>query len=154
MNGLTINQRFGTLNGPGVFSGLHVGGTPVFTKTVPANTLQPNTDYYAAWIFEPRIEQTPNPAGVSYNHIAFGNLTRVAFRTGNAVTCPADLGVQGGGAGQDGLLDNNDFIVFIDYFFGHDTRADVGRQGGITPGDGLFDNNDFVVFIDMFFAGC
>ncbi|HYD01450.1 MAG TPA: hypothetical protein VEB22_09510, partial [Phycisphaerales bacterium] len=28
--------------------------------------------------------------------------------------CAADLGVQGGTAGQDGVLDNNDFVVFID----------------------------------------
>jgi hypothetical protein len=32
--------------------------------------------------------------------------------------CPADMGVQGGGFGHDGLLDNNDFIAFIDKFFG------------------------------------
>ena len=30
---------------------------------------------------------------------------------------PADMGRQGGFAGPDGLLDNNDFIVFIDFFF-------------------------------------
>jgi hypothetical protein len=31
----------------------------------------------------------------------------------------ADLGVQGGGPGRDGQLDNNDFIAFIDAFFSH-----------------------------------
>lgn len=31
--------------------------------------------------------------------------------------CPADLGVAGGGYGQDGVLDNNDFIAFISRFF-------------------------------------
>ena len=31
--------------------------------------------------------------------------------------CQADVGVQGGLAGSDGVLDNNDFIVFIDQFF-------------------------------------
>jgi hypothetical protein len=70
------------------------------------------------------------------------------------VPCPADLGAQGGAAGHDGVLDNNDFVVFIDYFFNHNPLADVGRQGGVTPGDGAWDNNDFVVFIDQFFAGC
>jgi hypothetical protein len=68
--------------------------------------------------------------------------------------CIADIGVQGGAPGHDGLLDNNDFVVFIDFFFNQNPLADVGRQGGIAPGDGLFDNNDFVVFIDAFFTGC
>ncbi|HYD00148.1 MAG TPA: GC-type dockerin domain-anchored protein [Phycisphaerales bacterium] len=68
--------------------------------------------------------------------------------------CPADLGQQGGIPGQDEVLDNNDFVVFIDYFFNADARADFGLQGGVPGQDGLFDNNDFVVFIDAFFAGC
>lgn len=33
--------------------------------------------------------------------------------------CVADLGVQGGGFGRDGALDNNDFIAFIEAFFSH-----------------------------------
>jgi hypothetical protein len=68
---------------------------------------------------------------------------------------PADIGVQGGLPGSDGVLDNNDFVVFIDAFFNHNADiADLGRQGGIFGPDGAFDNNDFVVFIDRFFAGC
>jgi hypothetical protein len=31
--------------------------------------------------------------------------------------CRADIGMQGGAPGQDGVLDNNDFVVFIDLFF-------------------------------------
>jgi hypothetical protein len=69
-------------------------------------------------------------------------------------SCPADLGATGGVAGQDGILDNNDFVVFIDYFFGNDPRADVGQTGGLPGQDGQFNNNDFVVFVDQFFAGC
>ena len=68
--------------------------------------------------------------------------------------CLADLGAQGGLQGADGALDNNDFIAFIDLFFGHDARADRGSQGGLHEPDGAFDNNDFVVFIDEFFGGC
>jgi len=73
---------------------------------------------------------------------------------GLVTTCTsADLGRQGGVPGADGDLDNNDFIVFIDYFFQHNPAADMGRQGGVSPGDAAFDNNDFVVFIDRFFGG-
>jgi hypothetical protein len=68
--------------------------------------------------------------------------------------CPADIGKQGGIAGSDGSLDNNDFVVFIDLFFNHDWRADRGIQGGVPGTDGAFDNNDFVVYIDQFFGGC
>jgi hypothetical protein len=71
-----------------------------------------------------------------------------------ARACKPDLGQQGGIVGADGLLDNNDFIIFIDLFFGHDPIADFGVQGGIPGSDGQFDNNDFIVFIDQFFAAC
>ncbi|HYD02555.1 MAG TPA: immunoglobulin domain-containing protein, partial [Phycisphaerales bacterium] len=71
-----------------------------------------------------------------------------------ASCCPADLGGQGGVPGADGVLDNNDFIVFIDYFFNQDARADVGAAGGVPGQDNAWDNNDFVVYIDSFFAGC
>jgi hypothetical protein len=46
--------------------------------------------------------------------------TIIHFRgVGKVPTCLADLGVQGGGYGHDGVLDNNDFVVFIDAFFSH-----------------------------------
>ncbi|HYD02022.1 MAG TPA: GC-type dockerin domain-anchored protein [Phycisphaerales bacterium] len=67
---------------------------------------------------------------------------------------PADLAGRGGAVGHDGLLDNNDFVVFIDRFFAADARADLGVAGGLPGRDGTFDNNDFVAFIDWFFAGC
>ncbi|HYD01161.1 MAG TPA: GC-type dockerin domain-anchored protein, partial [Phycisphaerales bacterium] len=60
--------------------------------------------------------------------------------------CPADIGSAGGVAGSDSTLDNNDFIVFIDYFFAGNPLADRGAQGGASGSDGAFDNNDFVVF--------
>jgi hypothetical protein len=66
----------------------------------------------------------------------------------------ADIGGQGGVLGADGMLNNNDFVVFIDLFFAANGIADVGVQGGVPGHDGLFDNNDFVVFIDLFFDGC
>ena len=66
----------------------------------------------------------------------------------------ADIGVQGGVYGHDGVLDNNDFVVFIDLFFAGDARANVGSAGGEPGNDGAFDNNDFVVFIDRFFTHC
>jgi hypothetical protein len=68
--------------------------------------------------------------------------------------CPADVGGTGGVHGGDGHLDNNDFVVFIDYFFARDARADLGVQGGIPGSDGNWDFNDVVSFIDHFFNGC
>jgi len=68
--------------------------------------------------------------------------------------CAADLGMQGGVPSPDGMLNNNDFVVFIDFFFNANPHADVGAQGGVPGHDGAFDNNDFVVFIDLFFDGC
>jgi hypothetical protein len=86
---------------------------------------------------------------------------------GNAVTTPcavnitfacgvADIGAQGGvyTSCGDGVLDNNDFIVFIDLFFAASPIADRGVQGGVPGSDSAWNNNDFVVFVDQFFAGC
>ncbi|MDP1661499.1 MAG: GC-type dockerin domain-anchored protein [Phycisphaerales bacterium] len=153
LSGLSVNLRFGTLLGPTAWSSLTTIGAPTPTRTIPAGALQPNTDYYATWYFAQRVVSPPS-AEVEYSHLSFGNLTRVAFRTGNAVACPPDIGVQGGAPGADAQLDNNDFIVFIDYFFTQNPLADRGAQGGVPGTDGVFDNNDFIVFIDQFFAGC
>ncbi len=69
-------------------------------------------------------------------------------------SCAADVGSTGGTAEPDGVLDNNDFIVFIDYFFNANPLADRGTTGGVPGSDGQYDNNDFIVFIDQFFTGC
>lgn len=68
--------------------------------------------------------------------------------------CAGDVGGVGGTQGPDGLLNNNDLVVFIDWFFNGDDRADRGSVGGVPGPDGELDNNDFVVYIDQFFAGC
>jgi hypothetical protein len=68
--------------------------------------------------------------------------------------CPADLGGEGGSQGSDGILDNNDFIVFIQLFFDNNPAADLGTEGGAAGSDDNFDNNDFIVFIQAFFEGC
>ena len=69
--------------------------------------------------------------------------------------CLADIGKAGGEFGNDGQLDNNDFIVFINRFFAQDMGvADIGMAGGLFGRDGALDNNDFIVFINAFFNGC
>ncbi|MFT3683885.1 MAG: GC-type dockerin domain-anchored protein [Phycisphaerales bacterium] len=73
---------------------------------------------------------------------------------GETPVCPGDLGTAGGQPGQDGQLNNNDFIAFITYFFNQDTHADLGTTGGLPGHDGAYDNNDFIAFINLFFAGC
>lgn len=70
------------------------------------------------------------------------------------LSCAADIGIAGGIAGSDGVLDNNDFISFINLFFAGDARADIGQAGGLRGSDGVFNNNDFIAFIDRFFGGC
>jgi hypothetical protein len=118
------------------------------------------TGYYGMTL---SYNETPNPWGSTallkgYDTYKVGLYVDFAFTGLTLVTatppCVADLGQQGGIPGADGLLDNNDFVVFIDHFFSANALADVGVQGGISGSDGLFDNNDFVVFIDQFFSGC
>jgi hypothetical protein len=73
---------------------------------------------------------------------------------GSASPCNADIGKQGGVPGFDGVLDNNDFIAFINAYFSSNLRADFGTTAGQPGSDGLLNNNDFIAFITAFFAGC
>jgi hypothetical protein len=91
------------------------------------------------------LDSTSTTIGTTANLTASGTL---------AACGPADIGRQGGLPGADSHLDNNDFVVFIDYFFNGNPLADRGIQGGLPGHDGHFDNNDFVVFSDQFFTGC
>ncbi|HYD02054.1 MAG TPA: GC-type dockerin domain-anchored protein, partial [Phycisphaerales bacterium] len=84
------------------------------------------------------------------------NSTRAVklWRGAPPAPCTADVGVSGGLPGADGLLDNNDFVVYVDTFFAQAVAADIGVTGGLPGADGEWNNNDFVVYIDLFFAGC
>ncbi len=95
----------------------------------------------------------------NFNATSTSNATgtvQVNFRTnipgGGGPACGlADVGRVGGAPGADAHLDNNDFVVFIDYFFSQNALADQGSTGGTPGADGVWDNNDFIVFIDNFF---
>ncbi|HYD01516.1 MAG TPA: GC-type dockerin domain-anchored protein [Phycisphaerales bacterium] len=67
---------------------------------------------------------------------------------------PADMAGQAAEPGGDALLDNNDFIGFIAWFFQNNMLTDLGHTGGLIGPDGRLDNNDFIAFVDLFFAGC
>jgi hypothetical protein len=138
------------------------GSGPQFLRTAFANTTiqdmprlnsesMPLTTTGIEWSGGIEWIRTLAP-GASFTTRAF-----VGYNTSAPLTpphCAADLGVQGGGPGHDGQLDNNDFIAFIDAFFTSSPVADFGQQGGLSGADGAWDNNDFIVFIDAFFAGC
>lgn len=95
-----------------------------------------------------------NPCGSVTSDSALVFVTGVNVAPPRPEVCKADVGGAGGVSEHDGILDNNDFIAFINAFFEGDESADVGVQGGDEGSDGLFDNNDFIVFIDLFFSGC
>jgi hypothetical protein len=102
--------------------------------------------------FQRAFTVSPGPSGPP----AVGDLQvniRTNFNRLAGRCSPADMGACGGTRGSDNNLDNNDFVVFIDYFFEHRRAADMGSAGGVAVEDGRFDNNDFVVFIDEFFTG-
>jgi glucose/arabinose dehydrogenase len=104
-------------------------------------------------------EGSVTPAPLS-NVVAFGEdnagelfVCEIGGRVRKIVprTAAADIGRAGGLVGPDGELDNNDFIVFINWFFSADTRCDIGSRGGQPGGDGVFDNNDLIVYVNTFF---
>jgi hypothetical protein len=87
--------------------------------------------------------------------MGYGRAVFAELATARPAACStADLGSEGGAAEADGLLDNNDFVLFVQQFFDEDLQSDIGSEGGLARGDGLLDNNDFVVFVNAFFAGC
>ncbi|HYD01041.1 MAG TPA: GC-type dockerin domain-anchored protein [Phycisphaerales bacterium] len=123
----------------------------------------------AAGVYDPQVDTPVSviaPAGQAIAMVelsvaleAAGNRViegdNFAFGTLTVPPCgPADVGSVGGVPGADHILDNNDFIVFVDLFFAHSPSADRGSTGGQPGADGAWDNNDFIVFIDQFFAGC
>jgi hypothetical protein len=108
-------------------------------------------------------ERTPDGAGSSGAVEAWNGanavvtpytiaMTGACYPSGGNICGAADVGGVGGVAGADNHLDNNDFVVFIDFFFNHNPIADQGSTGGAPGADGAWDNNDFVVFIDNFFT--
>lgn len=115
------------------FNGLNLGGLGSLSIT------RSRTDY------DPAIHNTPG-----WN----ANIPTGDVLGPSTPDCLADIGRQGAEEIPDGVLDSNDFIVFIRYFFASDLRADIAGQGASEGSDGAFDNNDFVLFIQRFFAGC
>jgi hypothetical protein len=142
-----------TPNNYGIAFSRTFAGAPDFPSTDPDPTLSSLNlvDAVGTWGYDNlssynmAIQQGEGsvPMGIGYETLT---ITRLCG--------PADIGSAGGQAGEDGLLNNNDFIVFIDWFFANDARADRGATGGVPGADGTFDNNDFVVYIDQFFTGC
>jgi hypothetical protein len=133
---------------------------PNFFKTGSANLL--TIDEEASGIIEARYEMAPGwfvmnmqaHYGISANGLSEGGQLLAMFDPAAVQLCETDIGGEGGAGTPDGILDNNDFIVFIDRFFNNDVRVDIGTEGGANGSDGLFDNNDFIVFINGFFNAC
>ncbi|MDP1662604.1 MAG: S8 family serine peptidase [Phycisphaerales bacterium] len=145
-------HTYANLNGTSMASP-HVAGVATLLAGL-------NGGQFTAAQIRTAMEQTATDLGDTGRDNLFGyglvNASAAMAALNALAGCTADIGVQGGLLGHDGLLDNNDFVVFIDRFFAQDAAADLGVQGGIVGHDGLFDNNDFVAFIDAFFArsGC
>jgi hypothetical protein len=120
---------------------LSAAGTRTHTLTVNPGTLPASQQ----WLFRCHIADSCNTLDSDAGVLTIGSPCGLA-----------DIGTQGGlpASCGDAVLDNNDFIVFIDYFFNGNPIADQGTQGGEPGSDNRFDNNDFVVFITNFFNGC
>jgi hypothetical protein len=140
---------------------------PVFTPTMTITNIgtvsvQPNYVYWGSMYTYSFTCNTPPTIGTARlklgrtpaNTTGYQGDTLAVNGVKVPTACIADVGSQGGVLGPDGLLNNNDFVVFVDAFFDNNqTVADVGVQGGIAGSDNSLDSNDFIVFIDQFFGG-
>ncbi len=156
LSGLLVSQRFGTLQGPTAWSSLTTVGSPTSTRTIPANTLLPNTDYFATWYFDQRIPVSyPPPAVVEATNVSFGNITRVAFRTGAAApACVADVDDGSGTGTPDGGVTIDDLIYYLGLFESGDVDADVDDGSGTGTHDGGVTIDDLIYYLTRFEAGC
>ncbi|MFT3684478.1 MAG: PQQ-dependent sugar dehydrogenase [Phycisphaerales bacterium] len=130
---------------PAIWSLKMPGDTPTRTTLFPAGGTTPQ-GHQPANIASFGVDSAGEPY---FADVVTGRIFSI-----RPASCPADLGGPGGLSQPDGLLNNNDFIAFINAFFAADPRADVGSSGGHTGSDGAYDNNDFIAFINLFFAGC
>jgi hypothetical protein len=119
-------------------------------QSITPRLLQVRNDSESTW----EMRSGLNDAGEFGAMALVGTSRQTWMLRGRMVVCRADMGVSGAAIGQDGVLDNNDLVVFVQSFFEQHPRADLGSEGGEAVADGLFDNNDFVVFIQGFFGGC
>ncbi|MBY0309009.1 MAG: hypothetical protein K2Q09_09730, partial [Phycisphaerales bacterium] len=115
-------------------AGISVAGAVEAAYVGPDGTLQwnpPVTELNSQTVSKGRLWAVGTPRGgavMTYNN--GGTQLALSHIADDATppACAADLGIQGGSAGQDGQLDNNDFIAFITAFFANDPRADLGIQ--------------------------
>ncbi|MFT3683609.1 MAG: hypothetical protein QM783_01575 [Phycisphaerales bacterium] len=110
----SINGRFPAPSGgpltrvsnADLFSGLHGGQWSAMPYTFTPTAVGP-------------FSQTVTIVSTGGNATVTITGRGVTTQTNPAPVCMADLGVQGGGFGHDGELDNNDFVAFINAFFNH-----------------------------------
>ncbi len=165
--GVVMNDD-NTLGGGGLWSALDnttgfITATGNYYLAISRYDIDPTSGGLEIWADTPFAAQRQpdgaNPGGIldgwMGTNATTGNyridLTGVCRVSAGPACGLADVGGVGGAPGADNHLDNNDFVVFIDYFFSQNPIADQGATGGAPGPDGAYDNNDFIVFIDNFF---
>ena len=129
----------------------YIDGTTSLTPN-PVETFTPYDDWGRVVLATDKSRGSL--AARSSPHDELTHSERVVISAFPPPPCRADIAGVGAEPFADGQLDNNDFIVFIGWFFDRDIRADRGTAGGVPGIDDELDNNDFIVFISEFFEGC
>lgn len=117
------------------------------SRTIPANTLQPNTSYFVTWLFANAIED--DPALIGTTRVEFRVTTRLMFTTGAAQPACDSIDFNG-----DSLFpDDADLIDFLAVLAGG--ACSTGTCNDIDfNNDGLFpDDTDLVAFLAVLAGG-
>lgn len=93
---------------------------------------------------------TQNGAPVAYKAV----LSRLPDPPPLAACSLGDIVGGDGNPPQDGQLDGNDFVAFLNAFGAGAWLADLVGGDGNPPVDGSVDGNDFTAFLNTFGAGC
>ncbi|MCC5787524.1 MAG: dockerin type I repeat-containing protein [Phycisphaerales bacterium] len=125
---IELNEPWHYAGGNLVVEVLHTGHDQGFRNNDAVGTSEPGylTEFANIW-------QGTGPSPVQ------GNFSIIKLITDGA-TCPPDLN-------GDGVVDADDFFLFLQLFADGDPRADFNN-------DGVIDADDFFAFLNAFAAGC
>jgi hypothetical protein len=116
---------------------------------MPGGTLAPGTAYTAAIFHSSRVSTAGGGLGGATAVVGFDRVTRAALFTSAGGSCPG----QGPGAcspgdwNEDGAIDFNDLLAFLNTFNAADPCADLNADGAV-------DFNDLLEFLNLYNVGC
>jgi hypothetical protein len=124
------------------------------TLTIPAGTLEPDTDYTLSIVFSSRLETANAGFGTATAVSSFDRATNVRFRTLRGGLCVADVDDGTGTGTRDGGVSIDDLLYYVLIFESGLVAADVDDGSGRGTPDGGVSIDDLLFYLVRFESGC